>query len=230
MRPCPSDKALSRYLDGELSGAAAGRLREHLRGCPRCAERHERLRAVDEAVRADAGPPAEVPDLARRVTGDLGRRGAFLRARVAAGKRRLFGDGLRSWRMLAALSAAAGLVLIAMAGMDWVIRRQWVRQTEPVLADAERVLVRLVYVERGETGRRLAWARDQTRKLDLAQRLSSARSGAGPAWHRDLGPLETTFTLLARADPLPPRLVERLCGGELLGRTSRLRESLARGG
>jgi len=230
MRPCPNDKTLSRYLDGELSADAAARLREHLRVCARCAERYERIRAVEEAVRADVDASAEVPDLAPRVTAELGRRGAFLRARVAAGKRRLFGEGLRSWRMLAALSAAAGLVLIATAGMDWVTRRHWVRQTEPVLADAERVLVRLVYVRRDDTGRRLAWARDQTRKLDLVQRLSDARSAAEPAWHRDLGPLETTFALLAREDPLPPRLVDQLCGGELLGRTSRLRESLARGG
>jgi hypothetical protein len=230
MPRCPNDKTLDRYLDGELGDATAARLRRHLADCGRCAERYELLRGVEQTLRGAAPPEEPAPDLAPRVTGELARRGAFFRARVAAGRRRLVGDGLRSWRMGLAVSAAVGVVLLGLSGMDYLSRVRWVRHTEPVLADAERVLVRLVYVKPEEEGRRLAWARDQVRKLDLAERLVKARSTAGPAWARDLAPLEATFTLLAQEDPLPPGVADELSGGQLLVRASRLRETLARGG
>jgi len=218
MGPCPDDKTLSRYLDGELAQRRAARLREHLARCDRCAQRYEDLRRIEQA------------DLASRVTGDLARRGAFFRARIAAGKRRLFGQWVLSWRMLGAVAAAVAIVVLGLAGMDYVTRQQWARETGPVLADAERVLVRLVYVKNESEPQRLARARDEVRKLDLAKRLGQARSSAEPGWARDLAPLATTFSLMAEEEPLPAGLVHRLSGGELLTRACRLRETLACGG
>jgi len=230
MGPCPDDKTLSRYLDGELAQRRAARLREHLARCDRCAQRYEDLRRIEQAVLATPGEPAAVPDLASRVTGDLARRGAFFRARIAAGKRRLFGQWVLSWRMLGAVAAAVAIVVLGLAGMDYVTRQQWARETGPVLADAERVLVRLVYVKNESEPQRLARARDEVRKLDLAKRLGQARSSAEPGWARDLAPLATTFSLMAEEEPLPAGLVHRLSGGELLTRACRLRETLACGG
>jgi len=230
MGECASDSTLSQYLDGDLSPPAAETVRMHVAGCRRCRERLAEMRALDDAIRSDAHAPAGPPDVASRVTDDLRRRGAFFRARVAAGKRRMFGDSLVSGRMLAALAVAAGILMLAAAGVDHVTRRNWARRTAPVLADAERVLVRLVYVERSEKSRRLAWARDESKKLALPERLIEARSRAEPAWAKDLAPLEATFTLLASGGPLPPQLVAQLSDGQLLGRATRLRENLARGG
>ena len=217
-------------MDGELDAATTARVRGHLADCERCARRYQQLVAVEEALRAAGDESCHAPDVASRVTGELARRGAFFRARVAAGKRRLLGQGLRSWQMLAALGAAVGIVLIGLAGMDGILRRHWVRQTEPVLADAERILVRLVYVPQADEARRLAWARNQARQLDLAKRLGEARSSAEPLWARDLAFLEQTFAVLARDGPLPSGLAGELSEGHLLGRACRLRETLARGG
>lgn len=230
MGKCPNDKTLSQYLDGELSPQAADGVRRHLAACDDCAARYGRLHGLDDVLRSAAEPVGAAPDLASRVVSELGRRGAFFRARVSAGKRRLLGTGLASWRMGAAMAAAVGVVLLGMAGMDYVTRWQWVRRTEPVLADAERILVRLVYVRSEDESHRLAWARDETRKLELAERLGKARSGAGPGWANDLAGLETTFALLARDGPVPENVVGQLSGGELLAQASRLRETLARGG
>ena len=230
MRECADDRTLSQYLDGDLTPAPAERIAAHVAACDRCRERLDKMRALDGAIRADPDPPADPPDVASRVTNDLRRRGAFFTARVAAGRRRLFGDSLASARMLAALAVAAGIVMLATAGLDHVTRRNWARRTAPVLADAERVLVRLVYVEGHRDGPRLAWARQEVKKLALPERLLDVRSRAEPAWAKDLAPLEATFTLLAGDSPLPPLLVAQLSGGELLGRATRLRETLALGG
>jgi len=230
MGPCPDDKTLSRYLDGELDRRRADRYRRHLERCDRCARRYGDLRRVEQAVRATGGPRATVPDLASRVAGDLARRGAFFRARVAAGRRRLFGRWVISWRMLGAVVAAAVIVAVGVTGMDYMTQRQWARKTGPVLADAERVLVRLVYVKNETEPQRLARARDEVRRLNLASRLGEVRSSAAPRWARDLTPLTTTFSLMAEAQPLPERVVHRLSDGGLLSRASRLREMLAREG
>jgi len=230
MAPCPDDKTLSRYLDGELAECRAARVREHLALCDRCARRYEDLGRIEQAVLATPDEPAAVPDLASRVTGDLARRGAFFRARIAAGKRRLFGQWVLSWRMLATVGAAVAIVVLGLAGMDYVTQVRWARETGPVLADAERVLVRLVYVKNESEPQRLARARDEVRELDLAKRLGQARSSAEPAWARDLAPLATTFSLMAEEEPLPAGVVHRLSDGELLTRACRLRETLARGG
>jgi len=227
---CPDDKTLSRYLDGELTGRRAGRVRRHLARCERCAGRYADLRKVEQAVRATGEQRTTVPDLASLVTGDLARRGAFFRARIAAGKRRLFGQWVLSWRMLGAVVAAAVIVTVGVTGMDYMTQRQWARRTDPVLADAQRVLVRLVYVKTEAPPQRLARAREEVRKLDLARRLGEAQSSAEAGWARDLAPLADTFTLLAEDNPLPEPLVHRLSDGQLLARASRLRETLARGG
>ena len=230
MSPCPDDKTLSRYLDGELGARRAGGVRAHLAQCQRCARRYEALCGVEEAVRGGEDEPPAVPDLASRVTGDLARRGAFFRARVAAGRRRLFGRWILSWRMFGAVVAAVAIVTAGLAGMDHVTHRRWARRTGPVLADAERVLVRLVYVKNEVPPARLARARREVRHLDLARRLDDVQASAAPGWARDLAPLADTFTLLARDEPLPDPVVHRLSDGQLLARASRLRETLARGG
>ncbi|MFO8014096.1 MAG: anti-sigma factor [Phycisphaerae bacterium] len=230
MNPCPDDKTLNRYLDGEVGPRRAARVRGHLAQCERCARRYADLRGVEEAVRTAEDEPARVPDLAARVTGDLARRGAFFRARIAAGRRRLFGRWLLSWRMLGAVMAAAVIVTLGFAGMDHLTQRQWARRTGPVLADAERVLVRHVYVTNEAEPDRLARAREEVRSLDLARRLDEVQASAEPAWARDLAPLAVTFTLMAEDDPLPEPIVHRLSDGGLLARACRLRETLARGG
>jgi len=230
MGECASDRTLSRYLDGDLPPPAAARVRAHVAACRRCRQRLAEMRALDDAIRAAAALPADAPDVASRVTDGLRRRAAFFKARVAAGKRRVFGDSLASGRMVAALAVAAGILMLGVSGADYVTRRDWARQTAPVLADAERVLVRLVYVENPEDSSRLAWARKEARKLALPERFLEARSHAQPGWARDLAPLETTFALLASGGPLPPQLVAQLSDGELLGRATRLREALTWGG
>jgi hypothetical protein len=230
MKPCPDEKTLNRYLDGELGPRRAARVREHLAQCERCASRYADLRGVEEAVRTGDDGAAAVPDLADRVTGDLSRRGAFFRARIAAGRRRLFGQWVLSWRMLGAVVAAAMIVTVGFAGMDYLTQRQWACRTGPVLADAERVLVRLVYVKNEAEPQRLARAREEVRNLDLARRMDEVQSTAQPAWARDLAPLADTFSLMAEDEPLPEPLVHRLSDGELLARACRLRETLARGG
>jgi len=226
---CASERTLSRYLDGDLTPAAAGKVAAHLAGCDRCRERLDEMRAVDSAIRGAADTAGDAPDVASRVTDDLRRRGAFFKARVTAGKRRVFGESLVSGRMVAALAVAAGILMLGVSGADYATRRDWARQTAPVLADAERVLVRLVYVGGADDSGHLAWAREETKKLALPERLVEARSHAEPTWAKDLAPLETTFALLASGGRLPPQLVAQLTDGQLLGRATRLRETLALG-
>ncbi len=230
MSGCPRERTLNLYLDGELSPAAAERLRGHMAVCEGCRRAIARLQALDEAVRREGPPVVETPDVAARVTAELGGRGAFLKARLRAGRRRIFGESMVSVRMATALALAAGIVFVAAAGMERVTRDRWARRTAPVLADAEQVLVRLVYVTCGEEGPRLAWARDEARKLGLSPRLAEVRLHAGRVWSQDLAPLEETFTLLAGNLPLPPDLAAQLGDGELLAQATRLREDLAAGG
>jgi len=226
---CVSSKTMNRYLDGEMPERAKERVREHLAECERCARAYESLRALEEAIRREAPTAGETPDVAGRVVGELQRRGAFLKARVAAGKRRLLGEGLWSGRMVAALSVAASFLLILGVAMNYVTNRDWTGRTEPVLADAERVLVRLVYVDPAEQAGRLAWAREEARKLSLPQRLAKVRGEAEPGWAGDLAPLETLFTVLAGGQPLPPEMADQLSGGALLERTARLHQNLLPG-
>jgi len=228
MGRCVSRKTMNRYLDDELPPSAAEGVRAHLDTCESCRREAQRLHALEKAVRCAAGPSAEAPDMAARVTEELRRRGAFFKARVAAARRRVLGDSLLSVRTVAALGVAATLVLMAAAGADHLTRAAWARRTDPILADAERVLVRLVYVRPGGE-RTLEWAREEAKKLALSQRLAEARSGAGPAWSGDLAPLETTFTMLAQGQALPPDVLARLTDGELLKRTTDLRGRLSSG-
>ena len=230
MSRCVSDKTLSQYADGELSPEAARRVDDHLAACPRCAAAVESLRRIDADLRREAVAEADTPDLAARVTQELQRRGAFFKARVAAGKRRLFGEGLAGGRMAGAVVAAAAIVFLSVAGADYLTRDRWARKSAPVLADAERVLVRLVYVESPRREPQLAWAREEVRKLGLSERLAEVRSGAGPALAGDFARLEKTFALLARAEPLPPDLEAQLAGGQLLQDAVRLQERVAAGG
>lgn len=230
MGRCASEKTISLYLDGELPASAAERLRGHLAVCRRCRRTVDDLGAVDEAIRQTMPPSGDVPDVASRVTGDLRCRGAFLRARLDAGKRRAFGESLMSLRMAAALVVAAGLVMLAAAGTSRMTHTRWARTTAPLLADAERVLVRLVYVERHEEAERLAWARGESRKLAIPERLAEVRARAAGAWSDDLVSLEMAFVLLAEDRPLPAAVTAQLSGGQLLARAMRLREDLAAGG
>jgi len=229
MGRCINGKTLSRYLDGDLAPAAAARVAAHLAECPACVRLLDEMRSADDAVRGEAAPAAAVPDVAARVTADLAGRGAFLAARVAAGKRRLFGE-LPVGRMAAATAAAAVIVAVGFVGLDRLTRDGWARRTAPVVADAERVLVRLVYVDAPQEAARLAWARDESRRLDLSARLAEARTGASPSLDSDLAYLQETFTRLSDGGLLPVEFLSRLSGGEALARAAQLRERLSAGG
>jgi anti-sigma factor RsiW len=220
---------LSGYLDDRLPPATAARVRAHVAECAACARTLDEMRRVDDVVRKATVPSAEVPDLAGRVTEELSRRGAFLSARVAAGKRRLFGE-VPVGRTAAALAAAAVLLVAAFIGLDRLTRDSWARRAAPVVADAERVLVRLVYVEAPQEASRLAWARDETRKLALSARLAETRQGASPLLADDLAYLEEAFARLADGQPLPPALWTQLSDGEALQRVAYVRDRLADGG
>jgi anti-sigma factor RsiW len=52
---------LSRFLDGELPLGDYRRLRDHVKGCPRCARRLSAFRAVDTLVARAAFPAATPP-------------------------------------------------------------------------------------------------------------------------------------------------------------------------
>ena len=227
MKRCVSRSVLSQYVDGEMSPAAAERVRRHVETCPLCARAVEELHSVDAAIRREV-ESAAVPDLAGRVASDLDARGVLLGARIAAGKRRLFGEGVAIGRAAAVLAAAAGIVLAAFAGLDHLNRRAWERRTEPVLADARRVLVHLVQVDRTAQEQALAQARALSRELALADRLASLGADADARRAGDLGDLSRAFADLAGGADLGPDLLARLEGGDLLRRTDRLRESLAR--
>lgn len=187
------------------------------------------MRSVDESLRS---PPAarQTPDIAERVSAELQRRGAFFRARVAAARERVFGEGLLTLRMAASVAVAASILALGVWGLDWVSRAEWALRTEPVLADAERVLVRLVYADEAGNAERLAWARREARKLAMPERLAEVRSRADAAVAGDLASLEAAFAVLSRGDSLPPDLAAQLAGGDLLFRASRLRRALAGGG
>jgi len=229
MGRCVAGKMLSCHLDDRLPPAMAARVRAHVAECPACARALDEMRCVDDVVRKATVPSAEVPDLAGRVTEDLSRRGAFLSARVAAGKRRLFGE-VPVGRTAAALAAAAVLLVAAFIGLDRLTRDSWARRAAPVVADAERVLVRLVYVEAPQEASRLAWARGETRKLALSARLAETRQGASPLLADDLAYLEEAFARLADGQPLPPALWTQLSDGEALQRVAYVRDRLADGG
>jgi len=224
---CPSRRMLSTYLDGGLHPSVRRRLERHLAGCGRCARRLAEMEAVDRLLRALAAPvEGPVPALAPRVTEALRRRGAFLRARVEAGRRRLFGRPGPTWRGAVSLGAAAALVFVGLAFLDWASEALWSRRAAPTLVDAEHVLVRLVHVPPGEAERRLAWARAETRRLALPQRLREVRAEAAPNWEPALASLEAAFRRLAAEEPLAPDLWACLERGDLLARTSRLRRRL----
>jgi hypothetical protein len=221
-----SHKTLCLYLDGELSASMAERVRAHLDECPACSLALTELQRVDDAVRRTVPRTDDTPDVAARATEELRRRGSFFRARVAAGKRRLFGRTTVSVRGIGVVLAAAAVVVAATMLTDHAMQQRWANRTAPVLADAERVLVRLVRMDMPGENERLAWARDESRKLGLTARLAEARSDAAPAYARDLAPLEEAFAMLALEAPLPPGVLAKLGEGEYLGRAVRLRESL----
>ena len=226
MQRCIPRETLSRYMDGETSPASAECVRRHVDACPLCVRALEELRSVDAAIRREMAPQA-APDLAGRVAGDLEARGAFLGARIAAGKRRLFGDRAPIGRIAGVMAAAASIVILSFVGLDSLNRRAWERRTEPVLADARRVLVRLVLVDPEEHQEALGRARALARELALAERLAAVRADADVGRAADLGDLARAFAGLAGEDDLGPDLVALLESGDLLHRTDRLRDSLA---
>jgi hypothetical protein len=224
---CMGRKTINQYLDGELSPRAAQRVERHVAACSRCAEALAQLRTMDAALRRDSTAARRAPDIATRVTAELHSRGAFLKARVAAGKRRLVG-GHPVLAGSAGAAAVAALVLLTIGlTISHASKQRWIGEAEPVLQDTVLVLVRL---DRVEASQRVAVARDESKKLGLSERLSGVLCRAEPTWAGDLAPLERTFKLLAEGQPLPADLVAGLNDGELLGRAERLRQSLLRGG
>ncbi len=220
-------RILSQYHDGELAPVAARRARRHVEACPRCAEALLEMETVDTAVRAVAVGAATTPDIARAVTSDLKARGAFFSARVAAGRRRLFGGRVAVARAAAAVVLAAVLVAAVFAGLDRLSREDWARQTAPVLADADRVLVRLVYVDPEARPDALSRARAEARQLGLPERLADVGSKAGPALAPEFGYLTRTFEVLAGTQEIPADVAEGLARGDVRDRVVRLREDLA---
>ena len=219
MGRCMSAKLLSRYLDDDLVPTARREVQEHMAACAACRRRLLEMEAMDEAVRRSARDSGEAPDVSERVVGELRHRGAFVRARMAAGRRQVFGGSLLTARMAGALAAAAVLLVVTLLGTTYLTHEAWARRTAPVMVDARKVLVRLVAVESpSDAETRLVGARETARELDLSDRLAQVRLGADPALAGDLTYLETTFTLLARGDPLPAGLQADLQTGEALGR------------
>ena len=231
MSRCVTGKTLNRLLDGDLSWPLEDRVRRHVAECPDCARLLEEMQGVDNVIRKFRASAPGTPDIAARVVRELQRRGAFVRARVASARRGLLGERVIWGRMAAAVSVAASLLVMAMFGMDYLSAHSWAHRTAPVLADAERVLVRLVSVDSAADGGRLARARDEARELGLSARLAEARvAAATPSAAEDLAYLEETFTLLASGGPISSDMHERLSVGEALQRATRLREALAPGG
>ena len=225
MNRCPTPKRLGRYADGEVAPSDVVRLDEHVAACGRCAQRLKEMRDLDVAIRRLSPAAMEAPDVAGRVTDALQRRGTFFRARVEAGRRRIFGESRVSGRAAMLLAVAAVIVVAATAGLDSLTRERWAARTAPVLTDAERVLVRLVYTVPPDEAR-VAWARGEARRLALSARLAEAQRGAAPAAAGDLAYLAATFAVLAGDDPLPPAVLAELGQGDALSRTARLREAV----
>jgi len=95
---------LSRHLDGELSGAEAEALEEHLKSCERCRAELAELRGADRAFeRALQGPGADPGFVARVMAAILGRRGG------TAGGRPVAGPVL--WLVVAIAAAGAGTLV-----------------------------------------------------------------------------------------------------------------------
>jgi len=226
MGRCVAGKALSQYLDGELDPAAAAEVARHLAACPACASAMAEMKAVDAAVREGKMPADAVPDLASRVTAQLRDRGAFFVARVDARRRRLFGAEAAGMRVAMSFALALVVMVGVVAGLDWATQRAWVRRTEPVLADAERVLVRLQLVDLAAEGGALVRAREESQQFALSERLAVARRGAAAVTVGDLAYLESAFSILARGDPLPPDLAAALARGDVLKCAERVREAL----
>lgn len=226
MGRCVAHKTLSEYADGELTPRAADEVRCHLVECTKCSGALAAMQETEAVVRCHISVEVQVPDLSSRVTEELRQRGEFFLARVAAGKRRVFGERSVSMRMAASIALAAAILVVAVAGLDYASRREWARRTDPVLADAERVLVRLTLVDLKAEEEGLAKAREEARHFALSERLGRARVGAAAGLADDLAYLETTFSLLADGSPLPPDLLAALAQGEVLKRTEQLRKSL----
>jgi anti-sigma factor RsiW len=226
MGRCPSPRTLSRYADGDLSPASAERVRRHVCECRGCKAILRRTRVVEAALRWQ--PPASPgsPDVAGPVVKDLRQRGAFLGARVAAARRRVFGERTPVRRAASLVAMAVAVVMATVVGLDRVTRNDWARDAGPVLSDCERVLS-LVVVDQREHGALLAAARDEARALNLSNRLAATRERARPPVAADLVDLEEAFAVLASGGDLSPEVAERFRSGDLLRRTERLREGLA---
>jgi anti-sigma factor RsiW len=221
MSRCVPRRTLSRYLDGDLTPEEAEGVRSHLADCEPCRNALGELGAVDETLERTAQVRPKEPDLASVVVGELEARGAFFAARVTAAKRRLVGRRFVPGRLAAAFAAAAAIVFVTMAGLDYVSRREWARRAEPVLADAEQVLVRMVLVDPEEEPIVLAETRAEAGKV--AQKLAGVRKEARRGVAPDLVYLERAFARLAGPDDLPPEVAAELASGEVRDRVARLR-------
>jgi anti-sigma factor RsiW len=120
---CPDVQALLHgYLDGELDLVSALRLERHLHDCPGCGEAHQRLRALQGALRAAPLRWEAPPSLEGRVRSVLRESGR---------------PPLRVWmssrRRLAVGAAAAALLTL----VGWALARTWTAPSaDDVLAQA----------------------------------------------------------------------------------------------
>jgi len=226
MGRCFEQRTLSEYLDGELAMCASEHVRSHLAECEKCSRVLADLQETEAVVKRYGRLNGEVPDLAARVTEELRQRGEFVWARAAARRRKLFGEHAMSLRIIGAAALAAVILLAAFVGLDQASRRAWAARTDPVLADAERVLIRLTLVDPRADEEALAKAREEAREYEIPTRLAEVRSGVGAGLVEDFACLQSTFSLLVEGRPLPPELAASLAQGDLLKKTEHLRGSL----
>ena len=148
MKRCVATRVLSRYLDRELSADGAEHVRRHLAACRNCAARADVHWLAEQAIRRSAPPAGPAPDLAERTVRALRQRGAFLGARLAAGRQRVFGRRRFGRREVTRFALAAAVVLVAVAWLDVVTRLDWRHVPgTPALAGGKAVIIRPVVAE-----------------------------------------------------------------------------------
>ena len=93
-QPCPSERTLAAFLDGELDARQAHQVEDHLDRCDACASDHARLeglsgcvKAWDAALRRELEPP---PRLAARILREVSPEGSALRQESVRATRRFW--------------------------------------------------------------------------------------------------------------------------------------------
>lgn len=109
MYTCPEKDIHSIYVDNELPAAYTGDYEAHVKSCPKCAAELEKIRAVHEALRADAG--AHTPDehFMEQSFERLQTRMSY--SRITGSSKNTFAFSAFKWTIPAAAAAAVFAVL-----------------------------------------------------------------------------------------------------------------------